>query len=317
MKTNRPFHLLMIAIASTFMMSTALSAQIKYYDVRELGLPLANQCFKDCIKDFKKMPPIYYDTDMQRISANEVDLDTPATDSYYSRLSASVEGNVRDIIWDLAQNSTGIAVRFRTNSRNIKVRWTLLSNFRMHHMTTVGICGMDMYAYDNGRWRFAGVAVPNGIKNNEASVLNGTDGKMRDYLLFLPLYDGVIEMAVGIDENAVIEQPSQIGENLFGGTAKKPILFYGTSGTQGGCASRPGMVYTNILSRMMKRECVNLGFSGNGRMDSAIAVEMAKVDAAAYVLDCMGNCTIDGVKDSTDRFGGISISNTAKKVSKI
>jgi len=79
---------------------------------------------------------------------------------------------------------------------------------------------------------------------------------------------------------------------------QKPIVFYGTSITQGGCASRPGMVYTSIISRALQKECVNLGFSGNARMDKALAEMVARVDADQYVIDCLENCTLKVMQDS-------------------
>lgn len=77
--------------------------------------------------------------------------------------------------------------------------------------------------------------------------------------------------------------------------ADAPILFYGTSITHGACASRPGMVHTAILGRRLDRPVINLGFSGNGRMDVAVGELMAQVDAALYVIDCLPNMRPDQV----------------------
>jgi lysophospholipase L1-like esterase len=73
------------------------------------------------------------------------------------------------------------------------------------------------------------------------------------------------------------------------GKAARPICFYGTSVTQGGCASRPGMVYTSILGRWLDRPTINLGFSGNGQAEPEMARLLAELDPAVYVLDCMAN----------------------------
>lgn len=284
------------------------ASELKYYDVRELGLPLVNQGFNDCVregsaaKDANVKGAAELDVNMQK-PADQVakEASKAVNDGYYTRLSAGIEGKVRSAVWDLGQCSAGIALRFRTNARTIGAKWTLLNNFRMNHMTPTGICGFDLYAFDGRQWRFAGTAQPNG-KESINVFRSGMDGQMRDYVMFFPLYDGVIELALGVEEGAVIEQPTVLGDNLFGGSAVKPLVVYGTSITQGGCASRPGMVWTSILSRMLKRECVNLGFSGNGRMDLIMAQEMARIDAGAYLIDCLGNCTVKIVRDSTERF---------------
>lgn len=308
--------LLLTAVATMLLANaTIASAQgardLKFYDVRELGLPILNQGFDDCVrsnasaqKDAKIKGATEYDANMQK-PADKADAavkeNGPVNDGYYTRLSSRVEGKVRQAVWDLGQNSTGIAVRFRSNAKNIGVKWTLLANFRMNHMAPSGICGIDLYAYEDGQWLFVGTAQPNG-KESVNFIRRNMDGKMRDFVMFLPLYDGVIDLAIGVEEGAKVEKPSKLGENGFGGSATKPLVFYGTSVTQGGCASRPGMVHTNILSRMLKRECVNLGFSGNGRMDFIMAEEISRIDAGAYIIDCLGNMTYQMVKDSTQAF---------------
>jgi hypothetical protein len=105
--------------------------------------------------------------------------------------------------------------------------------------------------------------------------------EMREFKIFLPLYDGVLNIEVGIDSNSVIKKPLK--------NNKKPIIFYGTSITQGGCASRPGMAHTNIISRKLDRDCINFGFSGNGRMEQPIAKLISESKPLFYVIECMPN----------------------------
>jgi len=113
-------------------------------------------------------------------------------------------------------------------------------------------------------------------------------------LLYLPLYNGVTSVEIGIDKGQAI---AASGDRPIG--YEKPIVFYGTSITQGGCASRPGMVHTAILGRRFDRPVINLGFSGNGRMETAVAELMAEIDAAVYVLDCLPNITAETVATQT------------------
>lgn len=83
---------------------------------------------------------------------------------------------------------------------------------------------------------------------------------------------------------------------------EKPIVFYGTSILQGGCASRPGMAHTNIISRRLNRECINLGFSGNGQLDLEVARVMAEVDAGVFVLDFVPNASVEQMKERMETF---------------
>ena len=108
--------------------------------------------------------------------------------------------------------------------------------------------------------------------------------------LYLPLYDGTTKVEIGLESGSTITKPD---------TEKKlPIVFYGTSILQGGCASRPGMVFTSIISRKLNVDCINFGFSGNGRMDPPIAELISGIKASYYVIDCLPNMTAKMVTDS-------------------
>ena len=93
---------------------------------------------------------------------------------------------------------------------------------------------------------------------------------------------------------------------------KKPIVFYGTSILQGGCASRPGMAHTNIISRRLNRECINLGFSGNGQLDLEVARVMAEVDAGVFVLDFVPNASVEQMKERMETFTGSFVTSIRK-----
>ncbi len=216
---------------------------------------------------------------------------------YYSRLPEDLKPVIRQGVWDLGLNSAGLAVRFSSNSRVIGFRWTLLNNFIMHHMAGTGIRGIDLYRLDeNDHWQFIGTAIPNGKDSTKVQIaVSGMDGRDHDYMAYLPLYDGVTKVEVGVTKDASVGKPHR--DVLVKGR-EKPLVFYGTSITQGGCASRPGMVYTSIISRALQKECVNLGFSGNARMDKSMAEAVARIDAEQYVIDCLENCTLKVMQDS-------------------
>lgn len=241
-------------------------------------------------------------TELKYVNAEELMLINQGFDNtelYYSRLPKDMKDVTRKAVWDLGLNSAGLAVRFSSDSKSLGAKWTLLNNFGMNHMAKTGVCGIDFYTLDEkGQWVFIGTAIPSG-KESQKCVISNMDGKMRDYMAYLPLYDGVTSVEIGVDSSAVIGMPRNAALNKG---ARKPIVFYGTSITQGGCASRPGMVYTSIISRERNQECINLGFSGNGRMDKALAETIARIDADQYVIDCLPNCTTKILQDSAYYF---------------
>jgi len=219
----------------------------------------------------------------------------------YTRLPLSIKGEVRGAVWDLGLNSAGLAIRFSTDSKCIGAKWTLLNNFSMAHMPATGIRGMDLYRLEEDEWRFVGTAQPNG-KESSNIFIRRMSGEMAEYVIYLPLYDGVIDIEIGVDSTAMIGLPKNSSLTRTLQPDMKPILFYGTSITQGGCASRPGMAYPAIIGRMTGAETINLGFSGNARMDFVMAESITKIDASSYVLDCLPNCTAQIVRDSAQIF---------------
>ncbi len=203
------------------------------------------------------------------------------TESHYDRLPAKAKDKVRAPVWDLSQHSAGMCLRFATEATSVRIRWTLRrENLAMPHMPATGVSGIDLYArIDNGRWTFVQNGRPTS-RSNEASFRVPPDAEC---MLYLPLYNGVESIQIGVDKDMGISRPAAPA------APNKPIVFYGTSITQGGCASRPGMAYAAIVRRQLDVPVINLGFSGNGRMEPEMADLLAELDPAVYVLDCLWN----------------------------
>ncbi len=203
----------------------------------------------------------------------------------FDRLPAAAKGVVRDRVWQLSEDSAGICVRFVTDATSIRCRWGLRKDqLAMPHMPATGVSGVDLYVRDEeGRWRWAACPRPEAQENDEA-LLDGIDPGEREYLLYLPLYNGVTHLEVGVPEAAKLEPGPERPRKKA-----RPVVFYGTSITHGACASRPGMCHTALLGRWFDRPVVNLGFSGNGRMETEVGQFVAQLDAEVFVIDCLPN----------------------------
>ena len=219
------------------------------------------------------------------------------TTHLYDRLPGRAKGVVRDPVWELAQNSAGLCVRFETDAREISARWTLRSDhLALEHMPATGVSGLDLYVRGHGKWHWLAVGRPSQFPTNQKTLVQGVSEGLQEYLLYLPLYNGVESVQIGISPEAMLAKPP----TRTGGI--KPICFYGTSITQGGCASRPGMAYTAILGRMLDQPAINLGFSGNGPMDLEMATFLTELDPAIYVLDCLPNMSAAMVTERAEAF---------------
>lgn len=211
----------------------------------------------------------------------------------YTRIPAYLQDSVRSTLWERSLCSAGIGVRFATNSSRIGVRYELRWDTHMIHMADTGLKGTDLYIFEGDSvWRHVNTNRPY-VKNKEDKIVESTyvsrldTTQMAEYMVYLPLYDGVNKLEIKIDNGAAINtgRPDLINP-------KQKIVAYGTSILQGGCASRTGMASTNIISRELNCEVVNVGFSGEGKMDSCMARAMAQIpDATMFVLDPVPNCT--------------------------
>lgn len=206
----------------------------------------------------------------------------------YRRLPTLPANAVPEAVNHLANHPAGGQIRFQSDSSSLSVRVKLKGKANMPHMPATGQCGVDCYVSPRD------MIVPMQYGNTTKYDLNLTEYEcalytnwsptMRNIVLYLPLYQGVEEISIGLDEGAhVIPPPSY--------SSDKKVIVYGTSITQGGCASRPGMAYTNILSRRIPLEFINLGFSGSGKGEPEVAEVVSQIpNPACLVVDYEANC---------------------------
>ena len=209
--------------------------------------------------------------------------------SPYDRLPERAEATVTKAVWSLSNQSAGLMIRFRSSTPEIRVRYIVGGKTALPHMPATGVSGMDLYAIgSDGDWRWCsgrytfGDTIVYTFKNIEPN--DNYHKKGREYRLFLPLYNQVKWMEIGVPETTSLE-PLPVRPD-------KPIVIYGTSIAQGACASRPGMAWTAILGRKLDDPLINLGFSGNGKLDKELIDLLAEIDAKIYVIDCLPNLTI-------------------------
>ena len=214
------------------------------------------------------------------------------TKRYFDRLPSKAEGMVREAVWNLSRHSAGMCMRFVTDSPNIYVRYKLhLERLSMSHMPATGVSGLDLYGEDSeGIDRWVSVVRPN-KQQMDTSIAKDLAPGPRRYTLYLPLYNGVDDLEVGVAKGESFKPLAPREE--------KPILFYGTSIMHGACASRPGMAFPAILGRRLRRPTINLGFSGNGRMEAEVAALLAEIDPCAFVIDCLPNMNETTVSERT------------------
>jgi hypothetical protein len=224
----------------------------------------------------------------------------------FFRLSPRAESKVRSAVWRLSKQSAGLSICFHSNAQSIKVRYKVRGGLNMFHMPTTGVSGVDLYATDaDGRLRWCASKFNLSFKdtiNYEFKDLTYFTGEDRgyDFELFLPLYNEVSWMEIGVEEGRELR--------FIPASSEKPIVVYGTSIAQGACASRTGMAWTNIVHRESGYPVINLGFSGNGQLEEEMFAFLSEIDARLFVIDCLPNMSTERTELIYDRLlKGISM----------
>lgn len=205
----------------------------------------------------------------------------------YARLPLRAQSRVREPVWKLSRYSSGLSIRFQTDASCIQIRYVVSDALGMTHMPPTGVSGIDMYRIEDNRWSFCSGTYIFGdtiIYNFDNLVV---DGSHSTYCIFLPLYNEVRWMEIGVESNRLFHFVPRLNQ--------MPIVVYGTSITQGACASRPGMAWTNIVQRYIECPVINLGFSGNGKLEEEVLDYVNEIDARVYILDCVSNLTQDSM----------------------
>lgn len=220
-------------------------------------------------------------------------------DGMYRRLPEAVAKSVSKGVYILHTHTAGGRLKFITDSSIVAIKATMPEIFRGSHATLTGNGGFDLYVGRNEEY-YGTFIPPYDIVDSFESVIRFPDQKKREITINFPLYGSVSSLYVGLEERAVIKKSS-------GYKYQKPIAFYGSSITQGGCASRPGNCYQNVIARALKTDYVNLGFSGNAKAEDEIAQYIKDLDMSVFVYDYDHNApTVEHLEKTHQKmFGAI------------
>jgi len=219
-----------------------------------------------------------------------------SNDGRFSRLPLRSESLVREPVWQLAQCPASACLDFRSDTTDLAVRVTNADTYVMPHMPASGSNGLILYTRVAGQFHPWRTVVPDQEHASfERDLFRDQPACLRDFRLYLPLYKSLLSLNLGVSPDSQILPPAPL-------QIDKPVVFYGTSITQGGCASTAGADFVSTVGRLLNLEVVNLGFSGNGRGEAEIAHLIAEIDASLFVLDYVANTDIDGLRNTLPRF---------------
>ena len=212
---------------------------------------------------------------------------------HYVRMPTDTAKSVSERVVSLYRHSAGGRVRFVTNSPYVAVSIKLDRVYKMSHFAFTGSIGCDVYSGT----RYIGTVVPpTNVTNEYEGVIDVPFNDEREYTINRPLYSETDKMYIGIKEGSILKAAPDY-------EIKKPIVYYGSSITQGGCASRPGNAYQSIISRELNADFINLGFSGSALAEDEMAEYIANLDMSAFVYDYDHNApNLEHYKNTHEKF---------------
>jgi len=214
----------------------------------------------------------------------------------FCRLPLRAEAIVRDPVWQLSQATSSARLAFRSDTTHMAVRVENTSACVMAHMAPTGTSGLSLYAGKPGGMRFWATAQPAPeLPAYAGTLVQNLPRKMREFRLYFPLYNGIVSLEVGLSKGARLRPPTPPAVD-------KPVVFYGTSITQGGCASTSGSDFVSIAGRNLNLDVINLGFSGNGKGEPELADLLTEIDASLYVLDYIANVDLARLRRTLPKF---------------
>ena len=209
----------------------------------------------------------------------------------FRRMPENVAMSVNEGVYELHANCAGGRVRFRTDSPYAAISCVMPGMCKLPHCATTGTTGFDLYEDDD----YLGSFIPPFGEDGYESVVDLGDSRMRELTINFPTYTQVKELYVGLAEGAEIAPPRPY-------KLEKPVVYYGSSITQGGCASRPGSTYQAIVSRKFDCDYINLGFSGSARGEPEMAEYIKGLDMSAFVYDYDHNApTVQHLRDTHEK----------------
>jgi len=228
---------------------------------------------------------------MKRFNAYDQPIEVRGLLENFMRLPTEIldPEKVNDGVITTAPHTSGGRVRFASNARELSFSYKLKDKTALPHMPLSGISGVDIYI--DGKlcrnMRPEGADILD-VSTSDESII--CDGNWHEFECFLPIYNGISEFCVEINDEASVKTARPY-------TYEKPVVFYGSSITHGLCASRPSLSYPAVVSRNIDCDFINLGFCGSARGEQAMAEYIASIEMTAFVLDYDYNSSLEELKE--------------------
>lgn len=198
----------------------------------------------------------------------------------YKRLPLSVAQTVSQGVCVLHSVPAGGRVKFRTNSRIVAL-YVTEAPYIYATQTACASSGFEIFA--NGKHVKSAFLQLENFKNleqgKEFSAYVRFERKiMREIEIYFPLYSRVNQVLIGIELDAEIQESKNYKK-------MPPIFYYGSSISQGCCASKASCTYQSFIERWTDMDYINFGFAGNCRAEKTMLEYIAAQPMSVFVLE--------------------------------
>ncbi len=222
-------------------------------------------------------------------------------DGKFRRLPECVAAATNEGVLELHAKTTGGRVRFKTNSPYVAIHAEMPQiAYASPQSAGAATCGFDLYVRKEGEERYEKTFLPPcDMQTGYESIMDWGTSEVREITIYFPRHSEVSNLCIGISESTDLYEPEPYA-------VEKPIVFYGSSITQGGCSSRAGTIYTSIVSRRFDADHLNLGFSGSAKGETVMAEYIKTLDMSMFVLDYDHNAeNVEYLKKTHESFFSI------------
>ena len=239
----------------------------------------------------------------------------------YARWPSQAEPDLNPGEWSYGLHSAGLFVQFFSNATSIHLNYTLRNLYAPYatpfaNLSPLAASGCDLYAYDTIQraWRwvassFESIDSSNGIVVESPFFSNATGWPVgpapaissfegvTNFRLHFPNYNGVLSLSIGVPIGASLISDLSWNES-------SPVVWLGTSITQGGVVSRPGQAYVSRLSSNLPRPVHNFGLCGSCRLEPGLALWLTNMPRvpSVLVISCTENMSVEQVQVNTVPF---------------
>ena len=178
----------------------------------------------------------------------------------------------------LGRRCAGARVAFKTDSPTFTIKVVLKTLTPDVGMSLFSCQSVQVMLGERENARHLGVVNPPDYQTKTFQKIFNKSSELEQITVYFPRNEQVETIEFTVEDGAIVAEPTPYKH-------KKPVVFYGSSITEGGCSCNSTNAYNAILSRWLDFDYYNLGFSNNAKGELSMADYINTIDMGVFVYD--------------------------------